>query len=110
MPVPGRVARFELDDHRHVHIYVPRAVACACESCERTGFRIEVLDPGGQLAAALTAGDLVGLFGAQAAAQAIAAFVSGDLARARRLAAGAGGAWSGLGRLLAEVSTVRRSS
>ncbi len=110
VPVPGRVARFELDDRRHVHIHVPQAVACACEPCERTSFRIEVFDPEGQLTAALTAGDLVGLLGAQAAAQAIAAFASGDLASAHKLAARAGGAWSALGRLLAEVSAVRRSS
>ena len=110
MPVPGRVARFELDDHRHVHIHVPHAVASTCEPCEATSFRIEVFDPEGQPAAVLTAGDLVGLLGAQAAAQALAAFASGDLARANQLAARAGGAWSGLGRLLAEVSAVRRSS
>jgi hypothetical protein len=109
-PVPGQLARFELDDGRQVDIYVPHAVACGAGACETAGFRIEVLRPGRELAAVLTAGDLVGVFGAQFAAQAIDAFLAGDLAGARRLAARAGGAWSGLGRLLREVPTVRRRS
>jgi hypothetical protein len=108
-PVPGQVARFELDDRREVVIHVPHAVACSSEAGEVAGFRIEVWRPGRELAATLTAGDLVSVFGAQEAARAIQAFLAGDLARAHRLAAHAGGAWAGLARLFREVETRRRS-
>lgn len=67
------------------------------------GFRIEVWRPGRELAAVLTAGDLVGVFGAQDAVRGIKAYLAGDLARARDLVARAGGAWAGLGRLLREI-------
>ena len=99
-PVPGQVARFELDDRREVVIHVPQAVACRAEAGEVAGFRIEVWRPGRGLAAVLTAGDLVGVFGAQDAVRGIEAFLAGDLGRARELVARAGGAWVGLGRLL----------
>ena len=105
--VPGQLARFELDDRRQVDIYVPHAVACGTGPCETIGFRIEVLRPGREVAAVLTGGDLVGVFGAQFAVRAIDAFLAGDLAGARRLVARAGGAWSGLGQLLSDVSSVR---
>lgn len=109
-PAPGQRAWFTLDDRRRVDIHVPHAVACGSEACEAVGFRIEVFRPDGALAAALTAGDLVGVFGAQAAARAVDAFVAGDLAGARRLIDRAGGAWRGLGELLREVSAARRRS
>jgi len=108
-PVPGQVARFELDDGRQVAVHVPRAVACRAEACETAGFRIEVWRPGRELAAVLTAGDLVGVFGAQDAVRAVEAYLAGDLAGALRLAKRAGGAWAGLGRLLREVAARPRS-
>lgn len=107
-PVPGQLAHFELEDRRRVDIHVPHAVACGVVACETAGFRIEVRRPGRALAAVLTAGDLVGVFGAHDAVRAIEAFSAGDLPAARRLVARAGGAWSGLGRLLCEVSVARR--
>lgn len=106
-PVPGQVARFELDDGRQVAVHVPRAVSCRSEACETAGFRIEVWRPGRELAAVLTAGDLVGVFGAHDAVRAVEAYLAGDLARALRLATRAGGAWVGLHRLLREVSAGR---
>ncbi len=109
-PVPGQRAWFMLDDCRRVDIQVPHAVACGSEACEAVGFRIEVFRPDGALAAVLTAGDLVGVFGAQAAVRAVDAFLAGDLAGARRLVGRAGGAWRGLGELLREVSAARRRS
>lgn len=105
---PGQRARFALDDGRRVDIHVPRAVACEAVACATAGFRIAVFAPGRGLAAVLSAGDLVGVFGAQAAARAVEAFLAGDLAGARRLAGRAGGAWRGLGELLREVSVARR--
>ncbi len=106
-PVPGQVARFELDDGREVAVHVPRAVSSRSEACETAGFRIEVWRPGRELAAVLTAGDLVGVFGAQDAVRGVEAFLAGDLVRARELVARAGGAWVGLGRLLREVAAGR---
>jgi hypothetical protein len=104
--VPGQVARFELDDRREVVIHEPHAVACSSGAGEVAGFRIKVWRPGRELAATLTAGDLVGVFGAQ---DAIDAFLAGDLARARRLVARASGAWAGLARLFREVVVSRPS-
>ena len=109
-PVPGQVACFELDDRREVVIHVPHAVACVVEPGEVAGFRVEVWRPGRELVAVLTAGDLVGVFGAQDAVRGVEAFLAGDLARARRLVARAGGAWTGLARLLCEVEGSRRRS
>lgn len=86
---------------------MPRAVSCRSEACETAGFRIEVWRPGRELAAVLTAGDLVGVFGAHDAVRAVEAYLAGDLARALRLATRAGGAWVGLHRLLREVSAGR---
>ena len=108
-PVPGQVARFELDDRREVVIHVPHAVACSSAAGETAGFRIEVWRPGRELLATLSAGDLVGVFGAQDAVRGVEAYLAGDLPRARRLVARAGGAWAGLARLLREVSASRLS-
>lgn len=63
----------------------------------------------GRLTAAISASELVDLFGAHAAARAIHLFLAGDLGSARRLATRAGGAWNGLRVLLDEVAAVRRT-
>lgn len=57
----------------------------------------------------LSAAELVDVFGSHAAARAVNAYLAGDLAGARRLAARAGGVWAGLGVLLDEVSAARRA-
>lgn len=105
----GHTARFELNDGRRVDVCVPHAVACESRGCRSAGFRIEVFRSDGRLTAAISASELVDLFGAHAAARAIHLFLAGDLGGARRLATRAGGAWNGLRVLLDEVAAVRRT-
>lgn len=105
--VPGLIAHFDLVDGRRIDVHVPQAITCAVEAGEVAGFRIEVRHPR-RPTAVLTATDLLDVFHAQSAARAIAAFVAGDLARARRLARRAGAAWQGLLRLLRDVTVTRR--
>jgi len=87
---------------------MPHAIASDTNRCEPTAFRIEVFRSEGEITAALTARDLVGVFGAHRAALAITAYLAGDLSRAHRLAASAGGPWSGLAMLLSELTATRR--
>ncbi len=101
------IARFDLADGRRIDIHVPQAVACNVQGGDVSGFRIEVRHPR-RAKAVLMATDLLDVFHAQSAARAIAAFVAGDLARARRLAQRAGATWQGLVRLLRDVTVASR--
>lgn len=107
MRVPGLIAHFDLADGRRIEVHVPQAIACAVEAGEVAGFRIEVRHPK-RTTTVLTATDLLDVFCAQSASQALAAYAVGDLARARRLARRAGAAWQGLVRLLQAVAGARR--
>lgn len=108
-PVKGQIARFDLADGRRVDIHVPRAVFGEVKPYDVEGFRVVVRQPDGTASVELSAMDLVDVFGAQSAAQAIVAFTAGNLPRARYLARKAGTPWRGLRRLLREVSR-RRSA
>lgn len=105
-PVKGLVARFDMLDGRHLDVLVPNAIRGVVTPCETGGFRVIVRRPDGVGVAELSAVDLVEVFGARSAAQALAAYTAGDLPRARRLAHRAGASWRGLKLLLREV--VRR--
>jgi hypothetical protein len=103
-PVPGLVARFDLADGRRVAVHLPHALTCRAEACTTDQFRIEVRRADDSEASVLTAADLVDVFGARTAAQALAAFAAGDVERSDRLAQAAGGAWQWLTQLVHEVS------
>lgn len=103
----GFVAEFDLADGRQVDVQVSKAISCVVKACDVAGFRIVVRRVNGHTAAELSAMDLVDVFGARSAAQALAAYTAGDLVRARRLASEAGTPWRGLRRLLQELSRRR---
>lgn len=106
-PEAGFIARFDLADGRQVDVQVSKAISCVVKACDVAGFRVVVRRANGRAAAELSAMDLVDVFGARSAAQALAAYTAGDLVRARRLAREAGTPWRGLRRLLQEVSRRR---
>src|SRR5688572_24710126 len=94
-PVAGFVAQFDLADGRQVDVQVSKAISCVVKACDVAGFRVVVRQVNGRTAAELSAMDLVDVFGARSAAQALAAYTAGNLTRARRLAREAGTPWRG---------------
>lgn len=103
-PAQGLVARFDLADGRRVAVHLPHALTCRADPCTTDQFRIEIRRADGSEASVLTAADLVDVFGARTAAQALAAFAAGDVERSDRLAQDAGGAWRWLMELVREVN------